>query len=146
MSDDLVAPLPERDKREARTRLAVMRIFASAKPADRICRVRFFLHPREITGQKRIEAAGFSRAESRAGAGKAGAESIACGLLIKAAGYRGSPVAGLPFDADAGVVPTAPIAWKQLPRCSTTWRMRRAWRSRAARAWLRFCASPADVS
>ena len=33
------------------------------------------------------------------------AADIECGLVLRAIGYRGRPIAGVPFDSDAGVVP-----------------------------------------
>ncbi|MEU5686330.1 ferredoxin-NADP reductase [Streptomyces venezuelae] len=66
------------------------------EPGRRIV-LRFHCGPAEVLGTERVEGV---RVETAAGE-----ESIPAGLLLRAIGYRGTPVAGLPFDETGGTVP-----------------------------------------
>ncbi|MFE0172951.1 FAD-dependent oxidoreductase [Streptomyces sp. NPDC059002] len=65
-------------------------------PGRRIV-LRFHSTPVEVVGGDRVDAV---RVEGGAGEG-----TIRAGVLVRAIGYRGVPVAGLPFDEDTGTVP-----------------------------------------
>ncbi|MEU6122543.1 FAD-dependent oxidoreductase [Streptomyces sp. NPDC047123] len=65
-------------------------------PGRRIV-LRFHCEPAEVLGTERVEAVRVAT--------HAGDRTIPAGLLLRAIGYRGVPVAGLPFDGAAGTVP-----------------------------------------
>ncbi|MFH8565627.1 FAD-dependent oxidoreductase [Streptomyces sp. NPDC017988] len=69
---------------------------APPEPGRRIV-LRFYCEPREVLGEGRVEAV-------RVASG-AGERTLRAGLLLRAIGYRGVPVAGLPFDESTGTVP-----------------------------------------
>jgi len=52
--------------------------------------------------RNRLEGAPFERVARETGQ----TETLACGLLFRSIGYSGVPVAGAPFDAKRGVIPT----------------------------------------
>ncbi|MFD8691739.1 FAD-dependent oxidoreductase [Streptomyces sp. NPDC059651] len=66
-------------------------------PPGRRIVFRFHSAPVEVLGRDRAEAVRVTAA--------AGARSIPAGLFLRAIGYRGLPVPGLPFDETAGTVP-----------------------------------------
>ncbi|MEU6992081.1 FAD-dependent oxidoreductase [Streptomyces sp. NPDC046465] len=65
-------------------------------PGRRIV-LRFYCEPREVLGAERAEAVRVSA--------DTGERTIPTGLVLRAIGYRGVPVAGLPFDESDGTVP-----------------------------------------
>ncbi|MEU8956292.1 FAD-dependent oxidoreductase [Streptomyces sp. NPDC048518] len=65
-------------------------------PGRRIV-LRFFCEPAELLGTERVEAVRVTAAT--------GERTVAAGLVLRAIGYRGVPVAGLPFDETNGTVP-----------------------------------------
>ncbi|MFC8080725.1 FAD-dependent oxidoreductase [Streptomyces sp. NPDC057307] len=71
--------------------------------------LRFFLRPVELLGTDgRVTAVRFERTapDERGGVRGTGTyEEIEAGLVLRAVGYRGVPIAGLPFDETAGTVP-----------------------------------------
>ena len=74
--------------------------------------LRFLSSPAEIVGEDRVRALRVQRnelAESPEGGGAVRPtdrfEEIECGLVIRSIGYRGTPLAGLPFDDATGTVP-----------------------------------------
>ncbi|WP_399921859.1 FAD-dependent oxidoreductase [Streptomyces kanamyceticus] len=69
---------------------------APPEPGRRIV-LRFYCEPREVLGEGRVEAV-------RVASG-AGERTLRAGLMLRAIGYRGVPVAGLPFDESSGTVP-----------------------------------------
>jgi ferredoxin--NADP+ reductase len=64
----------------------------------RVARFRFGLEPLAIEGEGRVEAITFRRAD-------ASIERIETSLVLRAIGYRGTPVEGLPFDAVTATLP-----------------------------------------
>lgn len=72
---------------------------AGTEPAGRRIRLAYRLSPQRILGTDRAEGVQFSR--SRSGE----SVTIDAGLVLSSIGYRGAPVAGLPFDETAAVVP-----------------------------------------
>jgi ferredoxin--NADP+ reductase len=82
-----------------------------AAPGHRAVRLRFFLSPREIVGDERVRAVRFDvqRAVERNGrvdfepTGRV--EEIACGIVLRAIGYRVIPFPGVPYDEPTASVP-----------------------------------------
>ena len=98
-ADDLLPP--ERTSADWHTRRkldTLMRLQArrAAAPAKRIV-FRFHHSPVALTGAAHVTGV---RVQARAGS----SGRIRCGLLLRAIGYRGRPLAGLPFDMRAGVI------------------------------------------
>ncbi|MFG3346279.1 FAD-dependent oxidoreductase [Streptomyces sp. NPDC048018] len=85
---------------------------ALAAPATRSVRLRFFLRPVEILGDAdgRVAGVRFERTEPDGSGGVRGTglhEEIRAGLVLRAVGYQGVPLPGLPFDPAPGTVPHA---------------------------------------
>ncbi|MFI8962466.1 FAD-dependent oxidoreductase [Streptomyces sp. NPDC053493] len=96
----------------ARRNLDVLRGWpAGAADGARAVRMRFFLRPVEILGEDgRVAAVRFERTEPDGAGGVRGTgryEEIPAGLVLRAVGYQGVPLPGLPFDAARGTVPHA---------------------------------------
>jgi ferredoxin--NADP+ reductase len=95
----------------SRRNLDVVRGWAAQPPQgrDRRIRLRFFLRPVELLERGgRVAGVRFERTVpdgdgSVRGTGRY--EEIEAQLVLRAVGYRGVPLAGLPFDADRGTVP-----------------------------------------
>jgi len=91
----------------------IMQSFLSMQPGHR--KRKFVLHfdrsPVEILGKGRVQAARFElnrltgepNKQKVRGLGKF--EEIDCGIFFRSVGYVGVPIKGLPFSANAGVVP-----------------------------------------
>lgn len=74
--------------------------------------LRFLASPTEMTGDGWVESIRLQRNQLVAGEGgqvtaqaTGDVEELACGLVFRSVGYRGSPVEGLPFDDRSGTVP-----------------------------------------
>ncbi|MFF8657316.1 FAD-dependent oxidoreductase [Streptomyces huasconensis] len=65
-------------------------------PGRRIV-LRFHCTPREVLGEGHVEAVRVASDE--------GEQTVRAGMVLRAIGYRGVPVAGLPFDENSGTVP-----------------------------------------
>jgi ferredoxin/flavodoxin---NADP+ reductase len=91
--------------------LKVLRQFTAPSGQARRCFFRFFLSPREAVGSERLEQVIFDRTRLEGAAFEQRAtptgETVAldAGLLFRSVGYRGAPVAGLPFDSCRGIIP-----------------------------------------
>ncbi len=72
---------------------------AAAAPEGRRIRLAYRLTPRRVLGSGRAEGVAFTRTDSGE------SSTIDAGLVLTSIGYRGAPVADLPFDQDAAVVP-----------------------------------------
>ncbi|MER8047951.1 FAD-dependent oxidoreductase [Streptomyces sp. NPDC094032] len=95
-----------------RRNLEVVRGWAAdGGTAPRGIRLRFFLRPVEILGADgRVTGVRFERTEPDGDGGVRGTgryEEIEAGLVLRAVGYRGAPLPGLPFDEARGTVPHA---------------------------------------
>ena len=97
----------------ARRNVEIMRRYAGASPLGRRRRValRFLLSPLEICGEHRVEAVTFARNALEAGPdgtlrARATDERIEvpASTVFRAIGYRGTPLAGVPFDERRGVI------------------------------------------
>ncbi len=103
-SAELVASEPT-----VRRNLEVLHEWAERVPAGRPRRIhlRFRLRPVEVLGDTavsglRLESTASPAADDCSGGGL----TLGVQMLLRAVGYRGIPTIGLPFDADAGVIPT----------------------------------------
>jgi ferredoxin--NADP+ reductase len=68
------------------------------RPADRRITFRFGLEPVSIDGDSRVQAVTFRRRDG-------GTETIETPLVLRAIGYLGTPVPGLPFEDTAATIP-----------------------------------------
>ncbi|WP_326592966.1 FAD-dependent oxidoreductase [Streptomyces sp. NBC_01294] len=98
----------------ARRNLEVLRGWAGAGPggAARRIALRFYLRPVEILGgpDGRVTAMRFERTAPDGSGGVTGTgvyEDIEAQLVLRSVGYKGVPLAGLPFDPVKGTVPHA---------------------------------------
>jgi ferredoxin--NADP+ reductase len=66
-------------------------------PDSRSIVLRFGMRPESINGTESVESVTFRRVDGEA-------ETVETSLIIRAIGYRGEPVAGLPFDAVTGTL------------------------------------------
>jgi ferredoxin--NADP+ reductase len=91
----------------------VLQGFASRPPPTRRrrCHIHFLKSPIELKGEGRLERVALmkNRLEGeplRQVARETGeVEELACGVLFRSIGYRGVPMAGVPFDDSRGIVP-----------------------------------------
>ncbi len=98
----------------ARRNLEVLRGWAAAGPGDgpRRIALRFYLRPVEILGgpDGRVTGMRFERTAPDGSGGVTGTgvhEDVEAQLVLRSVGYRGVPLAGLPFDPARGTVPHA---------------------------------------
>ncbi|HLF23206.1 MAG TPA: NADP oxidoreductase, partial [Burkholderiales bacterium] len=99
--------------RDARKNVELLEGFASRARSNKSRRlvIEFYRSPREIRGQggvqevlmERNALSGEPGAQRALGTGRV--ETCACGALFRSVGYRGIPIAGVPFDEKAGVFP-----------------------------------------
>ncbi|MDN3292887.1 FAD-dependent oxidoreductase [Streptomyces ficellus] len=84
---------------------------ATREARERTIRVRFFLRPVEVLGEGgRVAGVRFERTVPDGAGGVRGTgtyEDVEAQLVLRAVGYRGVPLPGLPFDAARGTVPHA---------------------------------------
>jgi ferredoxin--NADP+ reductase len=96
-----------------RRNVEILRDYASRSPSGRSHRVvlRFLRSPVEILGDAQGRVRGVRVAVNRLVDGRPVAtgeeEVIECGLVLRAIGYRGEPLPGLPFDQRRGLVANA---------------------------------------
>ncbi|MEZ5098228.1 MAG: FAD-dependent oxidoreductase [Thermoleophilia bacterium] len=97
-----------------RRNVEVLNEYATREPGGkpRAVRLRFLASPVAILGDDRVEAIEVVRNELVAdadGSIRAVAtdehETIPCGIVFRSVGYRGVPIAGVPFDERRGVIP-----------------------------------------
>ncbi len=111
----LAVPGPALDK-TGESNVRILRDYAQRAPRGEPRRIvlRFLLSPVEILPDERghVGAVRFARNELRPGPdGRLGAqptgelETIPAGLVLRAIGYRGIPLPGVPFDERRGVIP-----------------------------------------
>ena len=105
--EDHLAHIPKRN-------LAVLREYAleSAPAGGRRIRLRFLTSPVEIGGDGRVESVVVGRnqltqdSDGTVRAVDTGErEILAAGLVLRAVGYRGVALPGVPFDSQAGIIP-----------------------------------------
>ena len=97
----------------ARRNMEVLREAAATPPAGKpkTVRLRFCVSPVAILGEGRVEAVEIVRNELQADErGRIRAvpteerEVIPCGIVLRSVGYQGTPMPGVPFDADSGTI------------------------------------------
>ncbi len=116
--DDLrLDPASERELEaggeRARRNLDLLRDYAPHEPGGRPRRIvlRFLVSPVAVLGDGKVEAIEVVRNELVEENGRIVAratgetETIDCGLVLKSVGYRGVPLAGVPFDESTGTIP-----------------------------------------
>jgi ferredoxin--NADP+ reductase len=88
-------------------KLAFLRGLGSTGGAGRRITLRYLLSPTAVHGRERVEAIEFerNRVEGVAVEPTGQRERIPAGLLLTSIGYRGAPLAGLPFDDHTGTIP-----------------------------------------
>ncbi len=108
------ADLPEDASPTTRRNLEVLQAYAATPPAGRSHRIvlRFCRSPVEILGEDRVTGLRVVRnrletdPSGRVKAIPTGEEEvIPCGLVLRAVGYRGTVVPGVPFDEELGRIP-----------------------------------------
>lgn len=105
--------LADRSNRANLKSYEVLQGFASRPPPTRRrrCHIHFLKSPIELKGEGRLERVALmkNRLEGeplRQVARETGEqEELACGVLFRSIGYRGVPMAGVPFDDSRGIVP-----------------------------------------
>ena len=104
-----ISGLSDRDLRLKEKNLATLREFAGCRSEEKSKRVhfQFYAAPVEILGGHRVEGLRLERTRIDGGraVGTGDFFTIECGVVIAAIGYRASPIAGAPFDADRHIVP-----------------------------------------
>ncbi|GMQ95616.1 MAG: FAD-dependent oxidoreductase [Gammaproteobacteria bacterium] len=105
--------LADRSSRANMKSYEVLQEIASRPPPTRRrrCHIRFLKSPIELKGEGRLERLVLikNRLQGeplRQVARETGeVEELACGVLFRSIGYRGVPIAGVPFDDSRGIVP-----------------------------------------
>ncbi|GGL16851.1 putative ferredoxin/ferredoxin--NADP reductase [Nocardia jinanensis] len=97
---DVLVDCPVAAGPDAPMKLRVLAEYARRRPTPGNKRIvlRFGVTPVEVEGGARATAL------TVRGTGTGASESIRCGLVIRAAGYRGLPITGLPFDEQTATV------------------------------------------
>jgi ferredoxin/flavodoxin---NADP+ reductase len=109
--DPFEPALPEEATPTQRRNVEILQEYAAREPAGRTHRVvlRFLRSPVEILDDGSGRVAGLRVAVNRIEDGRAvptgEQETIECGLVLRAIGYRGEPVPGVPFDPRIGRIP-----------------------------------------
>ena len=95
--------------RDARKNLDILRDFAARSTTGKSRRliIPFFRSPKEFRGDALVleHNALTGEAGSQRAVGTGVVETVSCGALFRSVGYRGVPIAGVPFDERAGIVP-----------------------------------------
>lgn len=99
--------------REAQKNYDLLREAAGRAPAGKSKRlhIQFYRGPKELVGGPRMDGVVLERNQLSGEAGKQKAsgtgvtELVQCGVLFRSVGYRGVPLAGVPFDEKNGVIP-----------------------------------------
>ncbi len=103
----------EEASKTARKNVEILSGYAGREPVGKRRRIvlRFLVSPLEILGSERVEGVRICRNELRHQDGRLSAcstettEELGCGIVFRSIGYRGIPLAGLPFDERSGVIP-----------------------------------------
>lgn len=99
--------------REAQKNYDLLREAAGRAPAGRSRRlhIQFYRGPKELVGGPRLDGVILERNQLSGEPGKQKAsgtgatELVKCGVLFRSVGYRGVPLAGVPFDEKSAVIP-----------------------------------------
>ncbi|NQV83433.1 MAG: FAD-dependent oxidoreductase [Rhodospirillales bacterium] len=99
---------PDRDKRLRERNLETLLQYSQAAIEGKPKRIHieFLAAPVEILGGDRVEGIRMERTRVEAGRAITTGDffDIPCGLVIPAIGYRGTPIAGAPFDDDRNII------------------------------------------
>ena len=114
LNPESLAEFEDRKGAGAKKNVDILREFASRPRAGKPRRIhfRFLLSPTRILGEGHVQGVAFERnrlsgppyEQSARGTGEQ--VELAAGLVFRSIGYKGVPMAGLPFDARQGVFPT----------------------------------------
>jgi len=105
--------LADRSNRANLKSYEVLQAFATRPPPARRrrCHLHFLKSPVELRGKERLERVVLMKNRLQGEASRQVAratgevEELACGVLFRSIGYRGVPIAGLPFDEAQGIFP-----------------------------------------
>jgi ferredoxin--NADP+ reductase len=111
-----LADVVEPQETTPRRNVEILREYAAREPAGKSHRVvlRFLRSPVEILGDEQGRVRGVRVVRNRLESGADGRvravatgdeEVIECGLVLRAVGYRGEPIPGVPFDERIGRIP-----------------------------------------
>jgi ferredoxin--NADP+ reductase len=114
LNPESLAEFEDRKGAGAKKNVEILREFASRPRMGRNRRVifRFLLSPVEIRGQGHVESVVFERNRLSGAPFEQSARStgerveIEAGLVFRSIGYKGTAMAGVPFDARQGIFPT----------------------------------------
>jgi ferredoxin--NADP+ reductase len=114
LNPESLAEFEDRKGAGAKKNVDILREFASRPRAGKPRRIhfRFLLSPTRILGEGHVQGVAFERnrlsgppyEQSARGTGEQ--VELPAGLVLRRIGYKGVPMAGLPFDARQGVFPT----------------------------------------
>lgn len=108
LPDAVEGEFSDRDRRLREKNLDTFRSFLAVDPAGKTKRVHFmfFAKPLEVLGDDKVAGLRLERTRVEGGRAVGTGETfdIDCGLVLPAIGYRGTPLEGVPFDADKGIV------------------------------------------
>ncbi|HXS09751.1 MAG TPA: FAD-dependent oxidoreductase [Candidatus Krumholzibacteria bacterium] len=99
--------------REAQKNYDLLQAAASKEPAGKSRRllIQFYRGPKELVGGPRLDGVVLERNQlsgepgAQKAAGTGITELVPCGVLFRSVGYRGVPLAGVPFDEKNAVIP-----------------------------------------
>jgi ferredoxin--NADP+ reductase len=99
--------------REAQKNYDLLQAAASKEPAGKSRRllIQFYRGPKELVGGPRLDGVVLERNQlsgepgAQKAAGTGITELVPCGVLFRSVGYRGVPLAGVPFDEKNGIIP-----------------------------------------
>jgi ferredoxin--NADP+ reductase len=112
--DPASARIVEEADAQTKKKIEVLHGYAASEPHGHEQRIvlRFFASPLEIVGEERVEGVRVGRTELvEDGEGRLravvteGEETIPCQLVFRSVGYRGNPLAGVPFDERRATIP-----------------------------------------
>ncbi len=106
------------DERQLKKKIEVLRDFAARKPAGRprLLTIRFLVSPVEVLGDAQGRVRGLRLVKNRLEPGSGGElkavptgehEELPVGMVFRSVGYRGVPLADVPFDEAQGIIPNA---------------------------------------
>jgi ferredoxin--NADP+ reductase len=98
-----------RERRAIEKNLAILRGFRAAgrtAGASKRVRFRFYRRPVAVLGRDRVESIRLERTGVKDGrlSGTGLQEEVACGLVVSAIGYRGTPIPSAPYDHERGLI------------------------------------------
>ncbi|WP_111510804.1 FAD-dependent oxidoreductase [Mycobacterium kyogaense] len=109
-SDDLAPDSGDDDETALKLQLAREYVARTVTPGNKRIVFRFMTSPVEMSGAGRVEALyttsnTFDETGTLISGDRSESHTIETGLVLRSIGYHGTPIAGVPFDADAGRIP-----------------------------------------